>query len=206
MSCISAERFNHVSHLAGAILALVGLLLLMLRAIPSGESLRIVSYAVYGITLFYLYFASTLYHGHNGSVKPLLQKLDHQAIYLLIAGTYTPFCLVTLRDSVGLWLFAAIWSLALSGIVFELCYESRRRIVPVLIYLFMGWLVLFTLQPVIDGLSASGFLWLLAGGLFYTLGIAFYVLDHWYAWAHCVWHLFVLAGSACHFFSILLHV
>lgn len=200
------ERFNSISHLVGAVFALAGLALLVVVAAGAGDALRMVAFIVYGVTLFLLYTVSALYHSVQGRAKPLLRVLDHQAIYLLIAGTYTPFALITLNGRVGWWLFSAIWSLALLGLVLDGVKRDGRRILPVVIYLVMGWLALFVLEPLLAVLPEYGFYWLLAGGLCYTVGVVFYVLDHWYPWSHGVWHLFVLAGSASHYVAVLLYV
>lgn len=200
------ERFNSISHLVGAVLALAGLALLVVVAAGAGDAMRVVAFSIYGTTLFLLYLVSTLYHGLYGRAKPLFRVLDHQAIYLLIAGTYTPYSLITLNGSVGWGLFAATWGLALLGIVLDALKRDGRRILPVVIYLVMGWMALFVLEPLLAVLPEYGFYWLLAGGLFYTLGVAFYILGHRYSWAHGVWHLFVLAGSASHYVAILVYV
>jgi hemolysin III len=165
---------------------------------------RIISFSVYGVTLFLLYALSTLYHSLPGRAKQVFQVLDHQAIYLLIAGTYTPFIVMTMDGAQGWWMFAAIWVLATAGIILDALPRRGIRVVPVIIYLVMGWLCVFALDPIIAGLPQTGFYWLVAGGIFYTTGIVFYVLDHWYPWSHGIWHLFVLAGSVSHYFSILL--
>ena len=198
------ERFNSISHLIGAVLALAGGAVLVTFAAMDGDTRKIISYSIYGFTLFLLYLVSTFYHGLSGSVKRLFQVLDHQAIYLLIAGTYTPFMLVGLRGNLGWWMFGAIWGLAVFGIVLDALPRKGARVVPIIIYLVMGWFCLFALNPMIAALPPEGFRWLLIGGVFYTSGVVFYILDRWYPWCHGVWHLFVLAGSICHYFSILL--
>jgi hemolysin III len=203
---VMGERFNSISHLVGAILALAGMVVLVVHAANDGEARKVVSFSVYGATLFALYLISTLYHGLKGRAKSLFRILDHQAIYLLIAGTYTPFTLVTLNGSVGWWLFGAIWGMALAGILFDVFYQSKQRIFPVVIYLLMGWMIVFALEPLLATYPPEGFRWLLAGGVFYSLGIIFFILDHWYPWAHGIWHLFVLAGSISHYFSILFYI
>ena len=178
--------------------------MLVTFAAMSGDSNKIVSYSVYGVTLFLLYLVSTLYHSLPGRAKTVFRVLDHQAIYLLIAGTYTPFIMVTLNGALGWWMFAAIWGLAVFGIVFDAVPRRGVRVVPLIIYLVMGWLCVFALNPLIDALSAQSFGWLLAGGIFYTTGVVFFVLDERYPWCHGIWHLFVIAGSVSHYFSILL--
>ncbi|MEE9253784.1 MAG: hemolysin III family protein [Pseudomonadales bacterium] len=198
------ERFNSISHLIGASLALAGGAVLVTFAAMDGDSKKIVSYSVYGATLFLLYLVSTLYHSLPGRAKNVFRVLDRQAIYLLIAGTYTPFIMVAMKGVLGWWMFGAIWGLALFGIVLEVLPRRGPRVVPLIVYLVMGWLCVFALDPIVAALSPEGFGWLLAGGIFYTSGIVFFVLDHWYPWCHGIWHLFVIAGSASHYFSILL--
>jgi hemolysin III len=200
------ERFNSISHLVGAALALAGGAVLVTFAALDGDVKRIVSYSVYGFTLFLLYLISTLYHSLSGPSKRVFRILDHQAIYLLIAGTYTPFTLVVLDSTLGSWLFGTIWGLALAGIILDAFPSKGARVIPIIIYLVMGWLCLFALDPLLAALPPEGFHWLLAGGVFYTSGILFFVLDHWYPWCHGIWHLFVLAGSASHYFAILLYL
>jgi hemolysin III len=168
-----------------------------------GDAWKIISFTIYGTTLFVLYLISTLYHSLRGKAKSLFQILDHQAIYLLIAGTYTPFTLIVLRSTVGCWLFSAIWGMAIIGIVLDAVHSGGKRILPMIIYMVMGWMILFALDPLLASLPSVGFRWLLVGGIIYTLGVGFFILDHWYPWAHGVWHLFVLAGSACHYVTIL---
>jgi hemolysin III len=200
----AGERFNSISHLVGAVLALIGVTVMVTIAGIEGGTLRIVSFTVYGVTLFLLYLFSTLYHSLRGRAKRVFQILDHHAIYLLIAGSYTPFTLLVLKGSTGWWLFGAVWSLALIGMILDSLPRKGPRILAIIIYLTMGWLVLFALDPLIAALSSAGFWWLLTGGLFYTVGIIFYVLDDRYPWCHGIWHLFVLAGSVSHYFTILL--
>jgi len=198
------ERFNSISHLVGASLALAGSAVLVTIAAMGGDARRTISYSVYGTTLFLLYLASTLYHSLRGRAKRIFRVLDHQAIYLLIAGTYTPFTVMALKGAQGWWMFGAIWGLAVVGIVLDALPRRGPRIIPVVIYLVMGWLCVFALDPIIAALPRAGFIWLVAGGIFYTSGVAFYILDHWYPWSHGIWHLFVLAGSTSHYFAILL--
>ena len=198
------ERFNSISHLIGASLALSGGAVLVTYAAMSGDFNKIVSYSIYGVTLFLLYLVSTLYHSLLGRAKKVFRVLDHQAIYLLIAGTYTPFIMVALKGALGWWMFGAIWGLAVFGIVLDALPRQGPRIVPLIVYLVMGWLCVFALDPIAAAMPPEGFSWLLAGGIFYTSGIVFFVLDHWYPWCHGIWHLFVIAGSVSHYFSILL--
>ncbi len=197
------EAFNSISHLVGAAAAIGGSAVLVVHAAAEGDAWKVVSFSVYGTTLFLLYLFSTLYHWLMGRAKSVFRILDHQAIYLLIAGTYTPFSLVTLRGTVGWYLFGAIWAAAVSGIVLDAFPQKGRRILPVFVYVTMGWLALLALQPLLASLRPGGFAWLLAGGILYTSGVAFFALSHGYPWAHGVWHLFVLAGSVSHYFAIL---
>ena len=201
-----SEIFNSVSHLIGATAALAGAALLVVLAAQDGDVRRLVAFSVYGLSLFFLYLMSTLYHGLRGRAKVVFRVLDHQAIYLLIAGTSTPFALLTLRGEVGWWLFGAIWSMAAIGMLLDALQRNGRRIIPVIIYLAMGWLVLLALDPLLAALPVQGMRWLVAGGIFYTSGIVFYAVDHRYHWAHGVWHLFVLAGSVSHYFAILFYI
>lgn len=199
---VKGERFNGISHLIGAVAALAGAIVLIVYASLDGDVRKIVGFSIYGFTLFILYLISTLYHGISGSAKHVFRILDHQAIYLLIAGTYTPFTLVTLEGALAWQLFAAIWGMAVIGIVLDALPRKGRRIVPIIIYIAMGWLCLLVLDPLLAGLPTAGFYWLLAGGLLYTSGVVFFVLDHWYPWAHGVWHVFVLLGSASHYVAM----
>lgn len=200
------ERFNSITHLVGAVLALIGVTVLVTLAGVSGGVTRIVSFSVYGTSLFLLYLSSTLYHSLRGRAKKVFQVLDHHAIYLLIAGTYTPFTLVALKGKTGWWLFGAVWTLAVIGMLIDTLRGGGGRLLSVCIYLLMGWLIVFALGPIIAALPAAGFWWLVAGGLFYTVGVVFYALDDRWPWCHGIWHLFVLAGSVSHYFAILLYL
>ena len=198
------ERFNSISHLVGASLALVGGAVLVTFAAMSGETDKIVSYSIYALTLFLLYLTSTLYHSFPGPAKSVFRVLDHQAIYLLIAGTYTPFAMVALQGSLGWWMLGTIWGLAAVGVVLDGLRRTGPRIASLLLYLLMGWFCVFAMDSFVNALSPASLGWLIAGGIFYTTGIVFFILDNWYPWCHGVWHLFVIAGSASHYFSILL--
>lgn len=204
---ITSERFNSISHLVGAVLALAGAVVLVVVASQGGDTRRIVSFSIYGTTLFLLYLISTIYHGlPTGRAKHVFRVLDHQAIYLLIAGSYTPFTLVTLDGIVGWWLFGAIWGMAVLGLVLDALPRRGARVVPFIIYFVMGWLIVLAIDPLLAALPRTGFIWLLTGGLLYTSGIVFYALDRRYPWMHGVWHLFVLAGSISHYVAILVYV
>ncbi|MCC5914370.1 MAG: hemolysin III family protein [Balneolaceae bacterium] len=200
------ERFNTITHFIGSIAALGGLIFLIFLSVNQGDPWKIAAFTVYGITLVALYTFSTLYHAMKGRMKKIFQKFDHIAIYLLIAGTYTPFTLITLQGETGWTIFAVVWGLAMIGIVIDLLPQKGHRILPLVIYLMMGWMVVLVLEPVILGLSPAGFNWLAAGGLFYTAGVIFYVLDSKHRMAHGIWHLFVLAGSVSHYITVAVYV
>ena len=200
------ERFNSSTHLMGTVLAVAGAAVLVVLAARLGDPWKIVSFSIYGFMLFALYALSTLYHSTRGKLKRVFQKLDHCSIYLLIAGTYTPFTLVTLRGAWGWSLFGAIWGLAALGIAQEAWLGKGARVLSVVIYVLMGWLSVIAIKPLIAALTPAGFAWLAAGGLFYTGGIVFYALDAKLRHGHGIWHLFVLAGSASHYLAILLYV
>jgi len=203
---IPGERFNGYSHLGGALLATAGAAVLIVLASLKGDPWRITAFAVYGATLVILYAASTLYHSTRGRAKAVFQKLDHSAIYLLIAGTYTPFALVTLNGAWGWSLFGLVWALAIIGIVQELLFARGARIPSLVIYLVMGWSAVAAVVPLADSLGWSGLAWVAAGGVIYTAGIVFYVFDHKVPHFHGIWHLFVLAGSAVHYTAVVLFV
>lgn len=200
------ERFNSISHLIGAVAALAGLVIVVVAAARQGDPWKIVSFSIYGTTLFLLYTISTLYHSMRGRAKRVFHKLDHYSIYFLIAGTYTPFTLVTLRGIWGWTIFGIIWGLVVLGIAVESIPQKGNRILSLVVYVLMGWLVLVALKPLLQALPWAGFIWLLAGGLFYTSGLVFYVFDEKVRHFHGIWHLFVLAGSISHYVTILFFV
>ena len=201
------ERFNAVSHLLGAVLALAGAIVLVVVAAIGGDAWKVVGVSIYGATLVFMFSSSTLYHSVRvGRAKDALRKLDHQSIYLLIAGSYTPFCLVTLRGPWGWSLFGVVWGLAVVGSLQDLRPRNDARVLSVVIYLLMGWAAIVALVPMVNALGRAGFAWVASGGLFYTVGIVFYALDARLNHAHGIWHLFVLAGSAAHFIAILIYV
>jgi len=200
------ERFNSFSHLAGALPAIAGLVVLVVLAAQQGDLLKIVSFSVYGATLVALFTFSTLYHSIRGRAKRVFQKLDHVAIYLLIAGTYTPFTLVTLKGGWGWSLFGVVWGLAAIGIVLDILHTKGSRALQLIIYLVMGWSVVVAWPRLVETLPEAGIAWLVAGGLFYTVGTIFYGIDERMRHAHGIWHLFVLAGSVCHYIAVLLYV
>jgi hemolysin III len=201
------ERLNSMTHLVGAVLSVVGLVTLVTMGALDGDAYKVVSFSVYGAMLFVLYAISTLYHSvRNPRVKAVLQKCDHSAIYLLIAGSYTPFTLVTLRGPWGWSLFGVSWGLAVLGIVQELTLGRRTRSVSMVLYVLMGWLALVAVRPLVQALPAAGTAWLVAGGVIYSAGIYFFINDERIRHGHGIWHLFVLAGSLCQFVSVARYV
>ena len=200
------EFANALTHGLGATAALAGGAVLIALAARFGDGWQLIGAIVFGLCLLLLYIASTLYHAVRHPVaKARLKVFDHCAIYLLIAGTYTPFTLVGLRGPLGWWLFGAIWVLALAGVVFKLFFTGRFKLLSTLIYIAMGWLVVIAIVPVFRALDAWTFCWLLAGGAFYTLGTFFYHRPSM-RYSHAVWHMFVIAGSVCHYVSVMAQV
>jgi len=201
------EKFNTYTHFAGALLAVTGSVILIILGVLSGDVWKIVSFSIYSATLVLLYTFSTLYHNAaHGRLKVILQKLDHNAIYFLIAGSYTPFTLVSLRGPWGWSLFGVVWGLALLGVFQEIWLKKNTRIVSLIIYMLMGWVAVVAIVPLIAKLSWAGFAWLAAGGVTYTVGIIFFVNDEKFVHWHGIWHLFVLCGSVLHFLAILFYV
>jgi len=196
------EKLNAWTHLVGAILATIGAVWMLVVATMSGDIWKIISVAVYGVALVMLYSASTVYHSVRGRAKVIMQKVDHFSIYLLIAGSYTPFCLVTLHGTWGWTLFGIVWALAIIGILQEIKPRSEARVMSIVIYAVMGWIVLVAVNPLIAALGMTGFIWLALGGVFYTVGIIFFAFDTKVRHFHGVWHLFVIAGSLLHFVAI----
>ncbi|MHB1530488.1 MAG: PAQR family membrane homeostasis protein TrhA [Acidiferrobacteraceae bacterium] len=199
---LRGERFNSVSHLAGAVLALGGSVVLIVLASLAGDPWRIVGFSVYGVTLVLLYLFSGIYHGASGRVRAVFRRLDYVTIYLLIAGTYTPFVLGPLRGGWGWSLFGILWGLAVLGIVQEFIPQRTRKI-SLMLYMLMGWLVLIAWKPLIAALSPDAVGWLAAGGMFYSIGIIFFILDERWRYGHQVWHAFVLAGSFAQYVAVL---
>ena len=204
------EKLNAISHLVGAVLALVGLGSLITVSLQARDPWVISSFSIFGFTLVLLYTMSTLYHSfHPPHLKRIFKVLDHVSIYLLIAGTYTPYTLVLMREGSGWIIFAAVWALALAGILSELWLSGRAvKVGQMLIYLGMGWACSFDLGSLRAEIAPAGFWWLTAGGIAYTTGVVFYILDKMQrlTHAHGIWHFFVLAGSACHFVSVIGYV
>lgn len=200
------ELASALTHGLGATAALAAGAVLITLAALFGNGWQLVASIVFGVCLLMLYLASTLYHSvHHPVLKGRLKVFDHCAIYLLIAGTYTPFTLIGLRGTIGWWLFGIIWTLALAGVVFKLFYTGRFRGVSTAIYVAMGWLVIIAIVPVAAALDAWTLTWLIAGGVFYTLGTVFYMRDS-IPYAHAIWHLFCIVGSTCHYVAVLAQV
>jgi hemolysin III len=198
---VGEEVANSISHGLGLLAALAATPFLVLEAIPNG-ALNVIGVSVFAATVAVLYLVSTIYHAlPHGRAKRLFRLLDHGAIYLLIAGTYTPFTLGVLRGGWGWTLFGVIWSLALAGLIFKTAVTYRYPVISTAIYLLMGWLVIIAVIPLLQRMPIEGFLWLLAGGLAYTGGVGFYAAKH-IKYAHFMWHVCVLTGTACHFVAV----
>ena len=203
------EKLNSITHLVGAILALVGFGSLLTLALAEPHWRIIVSFVVFGLTLIMLYTMSTLYHSFQSvKLKKLFQELDHVSIYLLIAGTYTPYMLLSLEDNGGMLMLGLVWGLAVIGLVIDVLINKRIEWLQIIIYLAMGWICVFKYSALQTAIPGAGIVWLTVGGLAYTVGIIFYVLDDFnkLRHAHGIWHLFVLAGSISHFISIAFYV
>ncbi|MGC4048621.1 MAG: hemolysin III family protein [Paludibaculum sp.] len=199
------EIANSLTHGLGAVMSVAALVLMVVAAATRGTGRQVVACAVYGSSLILLYLSSTLYHAlTHGRAKRLFRVFDHISIYLLIAGTYTPFLLVTLRGPWGWALFGVVWGLAVLGIGFKCFFTGRMEILSTSVYLLMGWVAVVAIKPLLAALPRGGFAWLLAGGMAYTLGVVFYTWRRKYS--HAVWHVFVLAGSSCHFVAVWLYV
>ena len=200
------ELANSVTHGVGLILSIAGFIVLLVLAAMRGSAWRIVGCAIYGVTLVCLYTASTLYHGiqltHR---KRILKIFDHSAIYLLIAGTYTPFLLVNLRGAWGWSLLGIVWALALVGVLFKFWFVDRFKIASTAIYLLMGWLAVIAIKPIFVLVPRVGLIWLIAGGLMYTIGVVFFASKR-IPYSHVIWHVFVMAGSICHYVAVLYSV
>lgn len=203
---LDEEIANAITHGLGALLAIVALVILIVRAVlfaPAGEtSYYVAAFSVFGFSMFFLYLMSTLYHSLlRTRAYPVFERLDHSAIYVLIAGTYTAYCLTALRNSVGWWIFGLIWALAIAGISFYAVFGSRLRVLSVFTYILMGWIIVLAANPLQASISRISWMLLLAGGVVYTAGAIVYALRK-IRWTHPVWHLFVLGGTVLHFFSV----
>ena len=201
------ELANAISHGAGALLALAAIPVLVVDALAGGRpAVEIFAVSVFGATMLALYLASTFYHAlPHGAAKRVFWVLDHAAIYLLIAGTYTPFALGIFMDSWGWSMFALVWGLAAAGVLLKCLGTGVHPALSAGLYLAMGWLALVALDPLLTELSRAGLAWVVAGGIAYTLGVAFFALDARVRYAHFIWHLFVLTGTACHFVAVLVY-
>ena len=201
------EIANAVSHGIGALAGIAGLAVLTVAAATRGEGAwQVVPCVIYGVALVLMFTVSTLYHSfRNPRVKRVFRVLDHEMIFLMIAGSYTPFLLITLRGALGWTLFGIIWGIAAAGMVFEGFFTGRFRGASLALYLLMGWIIVFALKPLVAHMPSSGVRWLVAGGLCYTVGAVIYAFKK-VPYHHGVWHLMVLAGSVCHYFAILWHV
>lgn len=200
------EKLNIFSHGFGFALSILGLILLVLRANELGEIKHLVSFSVFGASMVVLYAASTFYHSAKSHLlRYRLNILDHAAIYLLIAGTYTPFAMVTLEGTIGWIIFGVIWAMAFCGVILKLFYTGRYQTLSTIMYVVMGWVVVFAIKPLLENLPRSGLLWLLSGGLSYTLGAVFFSLNR-LRFNHAIFHVFVLFGSFSHFIAIYYYV
>jgi hemolysin III len=200
------ERINILSHAAGLLLSMVAIVLLVTRASNYGNTWHIMSVAIFGASLISLYAASTIYHSATrAQLRARLRIIDHATIYILIAGTYTPFTLITLNGAVGWTIFAVSWGMAISGVTLKLFFTGRFNLVSTLMYVFMGWIIIFAVKPLIANLPTAGLYWLVAGGLSYTIGAIIYSIKK-VPLNHAIFHLFVLGGSICHFVAVYFYV
>ena len=200
------EKINIISHGLAFILSIVAFVLLVTHANLYGNVWHIVSFSIFGASLMILFAASTFYHSaKNPELRGRLRIIDHASIYVLIAGTYTPFSLVTLNGSTGWTIFGISWGLALTGIILKLFFTGKYKLISTLMYILMGWIIIFVIKPVMNNLSLEGLLWLVAGGLAYTIGAILYSIKN-IKFNHAIFHVFVLIGSVCHFVSVFFYV
>jgi hemolysin III len=205
-SSLAEENLNVLSHAIGFLLSIAALIALLLRANSIGSTLVFLSFGSFGLSLIILYGTSTIYHrAKNPVLRSRLRIADHASIYLLIAGTYTPFTLITLQGRIGWSIFAVSWSMALTGIILKLFFTGKFQLLSTLLYVFMGWIIVFAIEPLIENLPAAGFNWIVAGGIAYTAGAVLYSIKR-LAFNHAIFHLFVLIGSGCHFVAVYLYV
>ena len=203
---LGEEVAHSVTHGIGLLAAVAGLVVLVILAAATRDPWRITSCAIYASTLVLLYAASTLYHALSATrARDLLKLLDHSAIFLLIAGTYTPFALVSLRGPWGWTLLGIVWSLAVAGVAAKIVYGARWPVMSTVLYLAMGWTVVIAVNPLLTHVPPGGIAWLVAGGLAYTGGVVFYAWTR-LRYSHAIWHLFVLAGSICHYIAVVFYV
>ena len=200
------EKINILTHAIGMFLSIIALVLLLMKSNSVGNIWHVVSFAIFGSSLVILYTASTFYHASKGlELRRRLNVFDHASIYILIAGTYTPFTLVTLQGKIGWWIFLINWSLALIGVIFKLFFTGKYDKVSTIMYILMGWIIIFAIKPLTNNLGVEGSLWLLYGGIFYTIGAVFYSISK-IKYNHAIFHVFVLLGSFAHFISIYKYV
>lgn len=202
----SEERLNVISHAIGLLLSVIGLILLIVKAGQLSLMALKVSYWIFGSSIILLYAASTLYHSvRERKLRYRLNILDHASIYILIAGTYTPFSLVTLQGSVGWIIFGVVWALAIIGVILKLFFTGRFETLSTIMYVAMGWIIVFAVKPLIDNLSQDGLIWLFTGGISYTIGAVIFSIDR-LKYNHAIFHVFVLFGTFCHFLAIYYYV
>lgn len=200
------EKLNIISHGIGWFLSIIALILLILRAKRLGEDIHLISFIIFGSSMVLLYGASTLYHSAKTNyLRRRLNIFDHASIYILIAGTYTQFALISLKGFVGWTIFWIIWGLAFIGVVLKLFYTGRYQLLSTILYVAMGWIIIFALNPLIENLSTPGLWWLFAGGISYTMGAVLFMLKK-IPFNHAIFHIFVLLGTFCHFISIFYHL
>ena len=200
------EKINITTHAIGFILSIVALVLLCTRASLHGDVWHVVSFVIFGASLLVLYMASTFYHSaKKKKLRSRLRVIDHASIYVLIAGTYTPFTLVTLKGPTGWAIFGISWGLALTGIIIKLFFTGKYNLISTLMYIFMGWIIIFAIKPLISKLSSDGLLWLVAGGMSYTIGAIIYSIKK-IKFSHAFFHILVLIGSGCHFVSVFFYI
>ena len=201
---LGEEIFHSITHGIGSGLSIAGLTLLVVLAALYGDVYQIVGFSVFGISLVVLYLSSTLYHGlQHPKTKRIFKVFDHSSIYLLIAGSYTPFLLVALRGTAGWILLGVVWAIALFGITLKVLFIDRFQILSVITYLLMGWLCVFVFREMLINIPIAGIIWLAAGGVLYTVGVIFYAMQK-IPYMHAIWHFFVMGGSICHYFAVLL--
>ncbi len=200
------EKINVITHAFGLLLSVIALIFLIIKSYNYGNTWHMISFAIFGISLIVLYTASTVYHNSKElKLRTKLNIFDHASIYILIAGTYTPFTLVTLHGKIGWWLFGITWFLAITGVILKLFFTGRYDKLSTLMYVFMGWLIVFAIKSLIQNLPIEGIWWLFAGGIAYTLGAILYSFDK-IKFNHAIFHVFVLIGSFCHFISVYFYV
>ncbi len=200
------EKLNIISHAFGLVLSVLALVFLILKAFEKGNILLIASFIIFGVSMVLLYAASTFYHSAtNSRLRNRLNILDHASIYVLIAGTYTPFALVTFGGFTGTLIMIVVWAMAITGVILKLFFTGRYQLLSTIMYVVMGWVIIFAIKPLVNNLSTEGLWWLFSGGISYTLGAALFMIDR-IPYNHAIFHLFVLGGTFCHFMAIYFHV